>query len=145
MSCQETFICQGGVTYPVRYTYTRAGAINQITALDGSGSPFDPRANGSWQWGQCVPADVVNRIYLNRNTAVLTLAQIQSAIGAGKIISITVKQLNGTGQITPDAGATTQLNASEVWEWGERNSMNGSALSMNAGSGEQRITAVYTI
>lgn len=54
MSCQETFICQAGKTYSVRYTYSRSGTIAVMSAINPlTGAVFDPRSLGAFQWGEC--------------------------------------------------------------------------------------------
>jgi hypothetical protein len=53
--CNAGYICQGGKTYPVSWTVSPSGSVFAITALDNSGSAFDPRTTGggSWEWGAC--------------------------------------------------------------------------------------------
>lgn len=92
--------------------------------------------------GAVVP--IRNRIYVQTNAAILTLAQIVAATG-GKVVSVTLKQVAGTGSVTADSGTGIQVKAGEVWDWGETYLLDGSLLSMNAGTGTQLITAIYQV
>jgi hypothetical protein len=87
-------------------------------------------------------------IYLERNGGVVTMADIVAATGSPKIMSVTVKQISGRGSITGDSGSGVPMDAGETWSWSavsDENSdhLSTSTLSMAAGTGEQRITAIY--
>ena len=90
-------------------------------------------------------------IYLERNTSAVTLADIVAATGSTQIMSVTVKQILGTGAISGDSGSGVPLSAGETWSWsastgeGFQDMFNASALKLNAGGGEQRITATYVL
>jgi hypothetical protein len=87
-------------------------------------------------------------IYLERNGGVVTMADIVATTGSQKVMSVTVKQISGRGSITGDSGGGVPMDTGETWSWSavsDENSdyLSSSALSMDAGGGEQRITATY--
>lgn len=87
-------------------------------------------------------------IYMERNGGVVTMADIVANTGARQVLSVTVKQISGRGSVTADAGSGVPFDAGETWSWSvvtERHTeyLTTSALTMDAGGGEQRITATY--
>jgi hypothetical protein len=87
------------------------------------------------------------KIYLTDNIATLTMAQVAAAAGAAAIETVTVKQISGTGAIASDSGTGVQLDAKEVWSWDvpKGDTLGASALTFNAGTGKQHVTAIYYI
>jgi hypothetical protein len=88
-------------------------------------------------------------IYLERNSGVVTMADIVATTGSQKVMSVTVKQISGVGSITGDSGSGVPMDAGETWSWSavsDENSdhLSSSTLSMDAGGGEQRVTATYS-
>lgn len=88
-------------------------------------------------------------IYLERNGGVVAMSDIVAAVGTDKVQSVTVKQISGNGAVTGDAGSGVPLSTGETWSWSAITGsdywdyLGASALSMDAGGGEQRITATY--
>jgi hypothetical protein len=88
-------------------------------------------------------------IYLERNPGVVSMADIVAAAGTNKIQSVTVKQVLGLGSVNADSGSGVPLSVGEVWSWSALTGADSwdylglSALTMDAGGGEQRITATY--
>ena len=112
------------------------------------GSPaVDPYAG---PFGPCeVHVESKQLIYIERNSGTVTMADIVAATGSNKIMSVTVKQIAGTGTVTADAGSGSPMDAGETWSWSaisDENSdhLSASSLTMDASGGEQRITAIYT-
>ncbi len=94
------------------------------------------------------PEALKNLIWLQRNLGTVTMANIMAATGATHVGTVTVKQITGTGTVSGDAGSGVPLSAGESWSWGvisqdQTEFLDNSTLSMNAGGGEQRITAIY--
>lgn len=139
----------GGCTEGKAWYDTTTGALVKVTDLFGVTVPT-PTVMSE---GAC-PAPVAVapkiKIYLERNLGVLTVADILTITGAKHLHSITVKQYSGEGTLTADNGSPVPLAEKEIWSWsvisqGQVESLDGSVLSMDAGSGEQRITAIYSI
>jgi hypothetical protein len=111
---------------------------------DGS-APIDPYTG---PFGVCEKSlDTPHLIYLERNGGTVTMADIMAATGAIRILSVTVKQISGRGEITADSGSGVPMDAGETWSWSAVSDKNAdhlstSALTMTA-NGEQRITATY--
>jgi hypothetical protein len=96
---------------------------------------------------RCCPTTtfVDSKVYLQTNNTILTVQDILTATGATAIKSITVKQVSGQGKITGDSGNSVQIDSKESWSWSETSNerFNVSALSFNADTGVQRVTATY--
>lgn len=110
------------------------------------GSPaVDPYAG---PFGTCERfADNPHLIYIERNGSVVSMADIMAATGALRVLSVTVKQISGRGEVTADSGSGVPMDAGETWSWSAVSDKNAdhlstSALTMTA-NGEQRITATY--
>jgi hypothetical protein len=94
--------------------------------------------------------EIPHLIYMGRNTGIITMADIVGISGARHILSVTVKQMAGQGEIKADAGDAVPFDAGETWSWSASANnplefITTSLLSMDAGSGEQRITATYIL
>jgi hypothetical protein len=129
--------------------YTRVDGLSETTGapvwtvwLNDVGVPV--AAPSGAVKGICV-VNAAPYIYIQQNTAVLTMAGILAATGAASVQSITVKQTSGVGSVTADAGTGAPLDKAESWSWASTttDTFGASALSFNAGTGEQRITAIY--
>jgi hypothetical protein len=144
--------CAGGFGYERISFYdvsTQPPALAATLWRDQSGAAVaDP---GTGFVGAC-PAIVADRpvlIYLERNGGVVSMADIVAACGTPHIQSVTVKQISGTGSVAGDAGSGVPLSAGETWSWSCVSGLDGldhlgaSALTLNAGGFEQRITATY--
>jgi hypothetical protein len=140
---RSTDYCAAGTNY------TRVDFIDTTTLLpigsiwlDDSGQPT-AQPIGAVK-GVC-STQAFDLIYLERNGGVVKMADIVAATGATKITSVTVKQISGRGTISSDSGSGVPIDANESWSWGNNNSLINAQLVMDASSGEQRITAIYTI
>lgn len=144
--------CAGGFPYERISFYdvsVNPPTLSSTLWRDSSGTAVaDP---GPGFIGAC-PALVADRpvlIYLERNAGVTAMADIVAAAGTPHIQSVTVKQIQGTGSVRGDSGSGAPLSAGETWSWSAVTSdlawdhLGASALSMDAGGGEQRITATY--
>jgi len=111
---------------------------------DGS-APVDPYTGA---FGTCEAViDSPHLIYLERNGGTVTMADIMAATGARRVLSVTVKQISGRGEIQADSGSGVPMDTGETWSWSAVSDKNAdhlstSALTMTA-NGEQRITATY--
>jgi hypothetical protein len=144
--------CAGGFGYERTSFYDVSTMPPTLAATlwrDQSGAAVaDP---GAGFIGAC-PAIVADRkvlIYLERNGGIVSMADIVAACGTPHIQSVTVKQISGTGSVAGDAGSGVPLSAGETWSWSCVSGLDGldhlgtSALTLNAGGFEQRITATY--
>jgi hypothetical protein len=90
-------------------------------------------------------------VYLQSNGGTVSMADIIAAVGTQKVQSVTVKQISGRGHVAADAGSGVPLDTGETWSWSAITGsdvwdhLGASALSMDAGGGEQRITATYIL
>lgn len=140
-----------GVVVLSRFVDEEIGVETQTRVMypyDGS-APISPY---SGPFGPCVPATLPtpHYIYLERNGGIVTMADIMATTGARQILSVTVKQISGVGVIQADSGSGVPMDAGETWSWSvvtedHLEFLSTSALSMNAGGGEQRITATYIL
>jgi hypothetical protein len=101
--------------------------------------------------GVCPAVPVLREVlvYMERNGGTVTVADIVANTGAIAIHSITVKQISGRGSVAADSGSGVPLDAGETWSWSavspdNTDTLNASVLTLDAGGGEQRITATYT-
>jgi hypothetical protein len=147
--------CAAGVSYYMRETArfdAETGALeSELVDWVDSAGVVSAAAPAGFVLGDC-PAVVPERkvlIYLERNGGVVSMADIESAVGTNKIQSVTVKQIAGTGSVSGDSGSGVPLSTGETWSWSAITGsdawdyLGASALSLDAGSGEQRITALY--
>lgn len=110
------------------------------------GSPeVDPYAG---PFGTCEKSlDTPHLIYLERNGGTVTMADIMAATGALRVLSVTVKQISGRGEIQADSGSGVPMDAGETWSWSAVSDKNADHLSTSTltmiANGEQRITATY--
>lgn len=127
-----------------------APSFNMVSvALDGTvTNPY------TGTWVDCAPPPpVIERrfqTYLERNGGTVTMADIVAASGAAQVHSVTVKQISGTGTVTGDSGSGVPMSAGETWSWSvvsqdNLDTLSSSNIVMDAGGGEQRITATYTL
>lgn len=142
--------CFAGIPVVIHFIHGTPGdaPVSIITNVDGV---IVAGANASnTVAGVCpvLPVETPHYVYMERNGGVVTVADIQAASGARHVLSVTVKQMNGRGEITADAGSGVPIDAGETWSWSVQTDdhnefLTQSALTLNAGDGEQRITATY--
>lgn len=144
--------CVGGFQYERTSFYDVSATPPVLSATlwrDQSGSSVSDPGPGTV--GQC-PLIIDDRkvlIYLERNGGTVSMADIVANTGTVHIQSVTVKQIQGTGSVGGDAGSGVPLSQGETWSWSAVTGsdawdhLGASALKMDAGGGEQRITATY--
>jgi hypothetical protein len=86
---------------------------------------------------------------MQRNGGTVTMGDIIAATGATHVLSVTVKQISGVGEIQADSGSGVPMDTGETWSWSAVSDQNvdhlsASALTMIA-NGEQRITSTYFV
>jgi len=141
--------CDGGLVPFLRWFIKRDGVITGSVDTDLAGISYAPA--GSITVGICpaVPEFREILVYMERNGGTVTVADIVASTGAIAVHSITVKQISGRGSVAADSGSGVPLDAGETWSWSaispdNTDTMNASALTLDAGGGEQRITATYS-
>jgi hypothetical protein len=111
------------------------------------GAPVEPYTG---PFGVCESiTEKPHLIYLERNGGTVDMSNIMAATGALRILSITVKQISGRGEITADSGSGVPMDAGETWSWSAVSDKNADHLSSSAltmvANGEQRITCTYIL
>lgn len=137
----------GAVPVVIHYIHATPGAAPAVLVTDAGGVVV---AYTTLSAGQCaIPRpETPHFIYLERNGGVVAMADILAVSGARQVLSVTVKQISGRGSINGDAGSGVPMDAGETWSWSVQTDdhmefLSLSALQMDAGGGEQRITATY--
>ena len=137
-------MCDGGTTF-LRWVIKKDGVPTGVVFdTDLSSAPYT--VAGAPTVGECALSKL--RIYLERNVGVVSISDIVAATGSDKILSVAVKQIAATGSVTADSGSGVPLSVGETWSWsavsnGNTDTLYSSALTMDSGGGEQRITATY--
>lgn len=141
---------QGATPVSIHYIHVTGGSAPSVIVTDTFGVIIAAATAANTTVGLCaiVPVETKHLIYLEKNGGVITMADIMGATGANRVLSVTVKQMSGQGQITADAGGGVPFDAGETWSWSVVSDQNidtlsASILTLDAGSGEQRITAIY--
>jgi hypothetical protein len=106
-------------------------------------------ASGAETVGACITSTKLNT-YTERNTGVLTFPDILAMSGGTRLLSVTMKQMQGIGVIKGDSGNPIPVDAGESWTWASVDDANSdnladSVTTLDAQGGEQRIIAIYTI
>jgi hypothetical protein len=143
--------CYNGDTpVTIHYIHGNPGLEPSVIVTDTFGQLIMAASPADTFVGVCqiVPVETKHLIYLERNGGIVTMGDIVATTGAAKVMSVTVKQIAGRGTIAGDSGSGVPMDAGETWSWSavsDQNSdyLSASALSMDAGGGEQRITATY--
>ena len=126
-------------------TWTACAVNPVLTAYELDGTPVLD-FNVSLLTDDCLTSRKIG-IYLQQNFDAISMADIASATGSSQIMSVTVKQIVGTGSVGSEYGSGVPLSAGETWSWsaisGEdfQDTFSSSSLIMKANGGEQRITA----
>jgi hypothetical protein len=148
-----------GVCVEALAHYTRSSSdvisLNKISLFDGTDVTSTATTYGISS-GSCVGVTCQYvqqvRIYLQTNTDTLTVGDIITTTSAARLLSLTIKQVAGTGSVTGDSGSGVAMQTGETWSWSlvdggpeaTWDSLDASLLTMVAGSGgQQRITATY--
>jgi hypothetical protein len=103
-----------------------------------------PAPTGSLTPGRC-QEPLKNGIYLTENTGILTVDDIQTAVGGGRVHSVYCYQLVGDGAVIANGFIT--LHTGQVWqiealEYPIPLDLHGTGLTFKT-SGVQQITAYY--
>jgi hypothetical protein len=98
--------------------------------------------------GACGESTPKQLTYIERNAGVLTMADIVAATGSNVIQTLTVVQIAGTGSVSGDSGSGAPLRPGQNQSWSvfsesTRDTLAASNLVLDAGGGEQFVTAVY--
>jgi hypothetical protein len=98
--------------------------------------------------GACGESTPKQLTYIERNGGVLTMADIVAATGSNVIQTLTVVQIAGTGSVSGDSGSGAPLRPGQNQSWSvfsesTRDTLAASNLVLDAGGGEQFVTAVY--
>lgn len=132
---------------------TNAVTLNKVVQFDGTDVTANANSAGIFDGG-CASISCVNvqetLIYLQQNTGTLTMADILTATGASRVLSVTIKQIAGTGAVNADTGGGVVMSTGETWSWSTlsdditMDTLSSSALTFTAGAGgTQRVTATY--
>jgi hypothetical protein len=141
-------MCDAGVTFLRHFVKSEGEPTGVKFDTTLAGVPYVVTDESLVSVGECPRTAARTLIYLEKNGGVLTMADIVAATGATKVMSVTVKQISGNGNVKADAGGGVPLSTGEIWSWntisdGHSEGFEASALNIDAGGGEQRITATY--
>jgi hypothetical protein len=142
-------MCDGGNVSFLRWFTMRDGTITGTFDTSIAGLPYLPL--GAVTEGSCAAPTKPKFLYTKSNiAATLTMADLFGAMtGATVLHSISVTQITGTGTLTGHTGGGFSLYAGETQTWDAEEfgmeSLHFSNLTLTAGTGEQHITAIYTV
>lgn len=144
--------CYNGQPVAIHFIHGNPGLEPSVLVTDAMGDTVVGADASNTLIGCCpiVPVENKHLVFMWRNGGVLDIPQIMSLSGARHVLSVTVKQISGRGTIQGDSGSGVPMDAGETWSWSAVSDQNvdflsASALSMDAGGGEQRITATYIL
>jgi len=138
-------MCDGTTTF-IRWVVKKDGVPTGVffdtdTAMV-SYAPVGPAVPG-----QCGTVGDM-RVYIERSIDDVSMADIAATTGSKRVLSVTVKQIVGNGEVHGDTGSGAPMSAGETWSWsavsdGNTDTLVFSSLRFHAGTGEQHITATY--
>lgn len=141
----------GSLPVTIHYIHGTPGLAPSVIVTDSFGEIVAAADETNTVVGVCpfVPVERRTLIYLERNGGTVTMGDILAATGAVHVLSVTVKQISGRGEIQADSGSGVPMDAGETWSWSAVSDQNLDYLSASnltmVANGEQRITATYFV
>ena len=149
-SVQAGTFCAGGVQYTRTDFWSNAAppALVGSQWQDISGAVV-PAPAGAVA-GVCSPSRRLG-IYIERNGGTVSMSDIVAATGSDQVMSVSVVQITGTGNVGGDSGSSAPLRPGQSWSWSAisgsdfQDTLSASSLKIGAGGGENDITATYVL